>query len=262
MVSNNNPNAIVDHDPATVEEQIHEIDRQLARSTNEGEKAGFLLNKANLLRLLNRISEARGALRLALEQTPDDPEMRLVCDYIGGGLHDDEGSTREAYVLFTSALSKHRNLLDLPDHRFIYEDIQRYRAFELFEMGDCTDAVSLLEEILSFKLTERCRSNAYASLGNCYARMNEYETARKYLLQAIDRGDLHDWEGMAHYDLAKTYACLHLLQDSKREFELCVERVEKYNLSLEDIYRWLSRVCGGLGEKSESERYARLARPS
>ncbi len=69
-----------------------------------------------------------------------------------------------------------------------------------------------------------------ANLGNCYARMQNYETARKYLLQAIELGQLHEWEGMAHYDLAKTYACLHLLEESKREFELCAERAVEYQL--------------------------------
>jgi tetratricopeptide (TPR) repeat protein len=261
MALSKNPNAIVDYDPATVEGQIRELDSEFARATHGGERAGLLLNKANLLRLLNRITEAREAVHLALKLAPNDPETGLACDYIGGGLCDDEGKTSEAYTLLTAALAKHKELLDLPDHRIIYEDLQRRRAFGLFEMGDCTNAVPLLEEALSFESTER-KSGVLACLGNCYARMKEYEIARKFLLQAIELGNLHDWEGLAHYDLAKTYACLRLLQESKREFELCAERAAEFQLSLQDVYKWLTRVCRGLGEKSEAENYARLARPN
>ena len=260
MVFDRNPIANTPPDPATAETMVQEIDREYARSKNATERAGLLLNKASLLRLLNRISEAREALRLAFEQAPSEPEVQLSCDYIGGGLYDDEGKTTEAYTLLTAALARHKDLLNRPDHRIIYEDLQRRRAFGLFEMGDCPNSTPLLEEVLSFASTKR-RSVVLANLGNCHARMNDYEAARKYLVQAIELGDLHEWEGMAHYDLAKTYACLHLLEESKREFALCAERAAKYDLPLQDVYRWLSRICRGLGERAESDEYARLARP-
>jgi len=196
-----------------------------------------------------------------LQQTPDDPEAQLAFDYIGGGLYDDEGNADQAYKILTATLSKHRMLLDLPDHRIIYEDIQRHRAFGLVAMGDCAKAVPLLEEVLTFKSTER-KSAVLANLGNCLARMGDYEAARQTLLQAIELGDLGDWEGQAHYDLAKTYAYLHLLPESKKEFELCAQHAVEYRLPLEKIYHWLFRICRGMGEKAEAEHYARLARPS
>ena len=260
MVLDKHPNRNSRPDPATAEKMIQEIDRDIARSPNTKEKAGLLLNRANLLWLLNRASEAKESLQKALDQAPTDPETLFAFDHIMGSFLHQEGRLSEAYPLLTAALSKHRKLLDLPDRRFVYEDIQRYRATELFAMGDCKDAVPVLEEVLSFESTEH-KSIFSANLGNCYARMNDYERARKYILQAIDRGNLREWEGLAHYDLGKTYACLHLLQDSKREFKLCAERAVEYNLPLTDVYRWLSRVCKGLGEKSESEHYAQLARP-
>jgi tetratricopeptide (TPR) repeat protein len=261
MAVSRTQNATARPDPATAEKMMQEIDSGLARSTNAEERAGFLLNRATLLWVLNRTADAKEALRCALEQAPADPATRFAFDHIRGSFLHDEGNLGEAYALLTAALSKHRGLIELPKNRFVYEDIQRYRAFELFASGDCKGAIPLLEEILSFASTEH-KSVFLANLGNCYARMNDYETARKYLLQAIERGDLQEWEGMAHYDLAKTYASLHLLQESKREFQLCAERAAKYNLPLEDVYRWLSRVCRGLGEKSESEQYARLSRPA
>ena len=260
MVMDKHPSMNSRPDHATAEKMIQEIDRNLARSRNAKERAGFLLNKANLLWVLSRTNEAKDALQLALDQVPTDPETRFAFDHLMGSFLHQEGNLREAYALLTAALSKHRQMLDLPDRRFIYEDIQRYRATELFALGECKDAVPVLEEILSFESTEH-KSVFLANLGNCYARLNEHETARKRLVQAIKQGALHDWEGLAHYDLAKTYAALRLLQDSKREFKVCAERAVTYNLPLKDIYKWLSRVCWGLGETVEAEHYAKLAQP-
>jgi tetratricopeptide (TPR) repeat protein len=256
-----NPNAITQPDHAAVERQIQQIQIKLEHSTNAQERAGLFLSKANLLRLLNRTREASEMLRLALAETPNDPSTQLVVDYVNGELYDDEGNSSKAYDLLSAVLAKHQTLLGLPDHRFIYEEIQRYRAFELFAMGNCENAIPLLEELLFFKSTER-KSIIFAYLGNCYARSGSYEAARKCLLQAIELGDLGDWEGQAHYDLAKTYAFMHLLSDSKREFELCARRSVEYNLTPVKVYHWLYRVCRGLGEKGEADRYAQLARPT
>lgn len=261
MLLDNNPRAPAAPDPATAKSRIEEIDRKLISSAGAKDRAGLLLNKATLLQVLDHLGEAREALRLALEQTPDDPETRLVVDYLQGLFCHQEGNASQAYLLLTKALSKHAEMLSRPDYRFAYEDIQQRRAFELFALRDCKNAIPVLEEILLFDLASRDRSAALANLGSCNATLKNFEAARKYLEQALEVGNLQEWEGTVHFDLALTYACLHLLQESKHELELCAKRAAEYHLSLEKIYGWLARVCKGLGEKSESEHYARLARP-
>ena len=57
------------------------------------------------------------------------------------------------------------------------------------------------------------------------------------------------------------YAHLKLLQESKREFQRCEEHAAEYQLLLAQVYAWLSKICKELGEKDESERYSRMARP-
>ena len=84
----------------------------------------------------------------------------------------------------------------------------------------------LLEECLSFKLEPQIRSVFLANLGLCYG-----------------------------------YAHLGMLRESKRELQICEQNSVEYQLPMGPIYGWLRHVCERLGEKAESEQYARLARP-
>lgn len=262
MRLDNDPISATAPDPAMATRRIQEIDKDLLSCCSAKERAGLLLNKATLLQVLDRMSDAREALRLALEQAPHDSDTRLVFDYLQGLFCFHEGDASKAYLLLTEVLSNHAELLGKPDYRLVCEDIQQRRAFALFTLGDYTSAIPLLEKTLSFELTEQARSIALAYLGSSYASVKRFEAARKYLELAIQRGNLGQQEGTVHFDLALTYACLHFLQDSKNQLELCVERAVEYRLPLEKLHRWLSRVCKGLGQESESERYARLARPN
>jgi tetratricopeptide (TPR) repeat protein len=151
--------------------RIQEIDTQLASCANASERAGLLLNRANLLHVLRRMGEAREDLRLALEAAPNDPETRLAFDYLRGTLFHSEDKAGEGYAVFTEALSTHADMLRRAEYRFLYEDIQQRRAFEAFALYDCKKAIPLLEEILSFDLAVHERSAALANLGNCHAAL-------------------------------------------------------------------------------------------
>ena len=158
-------------------------------------------------------------------------------------------------------LSNHSERLRRSDVRSIYEDIQQRRGFDLFRLNKFQDAAPLLKECLSFDLKAEERSSALVNLGICYVKLKKFEEAKEYLLQACKMGVTKDWEGHVHFYLAFTYAQLQLLRESKREFQICEERAPEFQLPLPQLYNWLSRSCGLLGEKDEAQRYARLARP-
>jgi tetratricopeptide (TPR) repeat protein len=253
--------ALESGDPATAEEAFHEIDVRLQSLTSAREKADLLMRKAVLYEKVGRIDDARKQLRAALAEAPDEPDVRLQFDYIDGSIYHQEENFGEAFTRLTAVLSKYHARLALPDFRFVYEDIQQQRAFELFRLKKFQEAVPLFKECLAFDMKPEDRSSALANLGICYVKLKRYEDAKDYLLQACKMGVTKDWEGHVHFYLAFTYAQLQLLRESKREFQLCEERAAEYQLPLERLYVWLSRICGLLGEKAESERYARLARP-
>jgi tetratricopeptide (TPR) repeat protein len=243
-------------DPSAASAAIREIDSR-AQLTSGKEKAGLLLNKAVFLGILKCFDDAREALVLALHAAPDDPETRLVFDYIHRCLYHQEEKLAEAFSHFTAVLSKYADQWAYPQYKFIYEDIQQRCAVDLFRLRRFNDAIPLCIECLSFQLKPEDRSRVLAILGICYSELKNRHAARNYLLQACEAGLTDDWAIEVHFHLGLTCAHLKHLQDSKREFLLC-ERL----LPSDKVYGWLSRICGLLGEDAESARYAKLAKPN
>jgi tetratricopeptide (TPR) repeat protein len=249
--------AIESGDPSAASEAIHEIDSRVQQLTNGEEKVGLLLNKAVFLGILKRFEEAREALVTALQQIPDGAETRLHADYIDGCLYHQEAKTAEAFTHLTAVLSKYAPRWTAPQYKFIYEDIQQQRAFELFTLRRFKDAIPIFIECLSFEMKPVDRSCALASLGICYSQLKNRQAAKNYLLQACEAGLTDDWAIEVHFHLGLTYAHLKLLEDSKREFLLC-ERL----FPSAKVYGWLSRICELLGENAESAHYTKLAKPN
>jgi tetratricopeptide (TPR) repeat protein len=254
--------ALQTRDPATAEEAFREIDIQLRSLADGSEKANLILRKAVLLGIIHRFDDARRQLDLALEEAPDDPDVRFQFDFIGGTLCDEEGKPSEAVARLTTVLSNFGERLAKPEGRFLYEDIQLRRGLDLAKLSRFQEAAPLLEESLSFELRSEDRSRVLSNLGFCCCELKDYERAIRCFLQACEIGLTKEWEGHVHFYLALSYAHLNLFGEAKREFQLCEVRASEYQLQIQNVYRWLSWVCKGLGERAEAEKYARLSRPS
>jgi hypothetical protein len=75
-----------------------------------------------------------------------------------------------------------------PEYRFIYEDIQQKRGFDLVFLERFNEAVPVLSECLSFKLPRKDMSNVLANLGICYSELEDHEKALECLLKGKDMG--------------------------------------------------------------------------
>jgi hypothetical protein len=95
-------------------------------------------------------------------------------------------------------------------------------------------------------------------LGFCYLELKDYELARDLFLQAMTLGLTKEWEGVGNFYLGIAYFYTDMVRESKREFLLCEQLAATLQLPIVDIYGWLSSICKGLGEASESERFARM----
>ncbi len=243
-------------DPATAEEAFREIEKQLKSLGSGPERANLIMRKPVLYGILGRVDDARRQLGMALQEAPDDPFTRLQFDYLDGSLCHQEERVDEAFSRLTAVLTNYAELLAQPGLRFIYDDIQQHRAFELFRLRRFQEAIPIFEECLSLQMRPEDRSLALAELGICHSERKNREAARDYLLEACNAGLPDEWAGQVHFHLGLTYAHLKQLRESKQEFQLC----EKY-LPIPKVYAWLSKICGLLGERDEAERYARLSRP-
>jgi tetratricopeptide (TPR) repeat protein len=248
-------------DAAIAEEAFRRLNVQIESTSDVGEIATLYLGKATLHGVLGQFDDARRQLDLALQYAPDNEDIRLQHDFIGASLYDQERKPGEAYSKLTSVLSDYSERLSRPDVRFMYEDIQLRRGFDATSTGRFNDALPILRECLLFELKPTDKSIVLSDLGRCYSEAEEYESARDCLVQAICIGLTRESEGQAHLYLGIACARLGLFQDAKKEFLLCEERTAEYGLEIGKVYGWLSWICKGLGERSESERYSKLARP-
>jgi tetratricopeptide (TPR) repeat protein len=256
-------NAIELRDPTLARKALREIDLLLGSSAlDPNERVYLLFSKSSCYGILGNFEKAREQLSLALQQQPEDPDTRLTFELNGGLLCQQEGNYHEALERFTAVLSGQAQRLNRPELRFIYEDIQQRRAFLSVTLRQFQDAIPLLREILFFDLEKNVRSDALASLGHCYLELREWELAKDYFLQAKAIGVTKEREKTFHFYLGIAYFYTEALAEAKREFEICEAHAGEYQLPTFDLYGWLSSVSKRLGETVESERYARLARPS
>lgn len=243
-------------DPDEAVEALTKIDLRLSITRHKKERASLLLNRAVFCGILDRFDDARNDLHKAVLETPEDPDTRLQSDYIGAVLYDEEDNPGEALAAFSTLLSRYASRLAEPECKFIYQDIQLRRAFELSKLSKFREAISIFQACLAFDLTPQLRSGALANLGICYSQIKDRDAAKRYLVQASQSGLSEEWAPEVHFHLGLTYANLERLEDSKREFliceQLCPDPV---------VYAWLARICELLGQDSEAVQYARLAKP-
>ena len=247
-------------DPAEAEATIRELDAQLQTSRAPSERAGVHLQKAVLLGLLRRFGDSRRELRLAHEAAPHERQVLISHDFISAGLLHEEGNLQGAFSQYSGLLQKWSDELKKPEYRFMFEDVQTHRAFEAADLRDTDTAIPLLQEILEFTLLPERRAWALAQLGVCLFQTRKYQEAKNRLTQSLTFEQPLHWEGHLHFCLALTYAHLKQLTEAKKELLLCEQRCLEWGLSIKNIYGWLSRICGHLGETDQSKEYERLAR--
>ena len=248
-------------DPGDASKAIEEIDLLLASLSEPTERAQLLLRKALFLERLGQFDAALSELQRAKCEALDDIVIQVQREHITAGVHYQQHHFEEAYQESTAILTKYGDQLKRPDTRFIYEDIQQFRAFSLVQLLKFSDAIPLLHEILEFQLKEDDVPFALINLGICYSRVGRYEEAVSYLVKGLQLCPDYEWEAEAHCQLGIAYAHLKELHGAKRELQIYEKMAATYPLRMEKVYGWLWRVCVELGQEEESQHYRRLARP-
>jgi tetratricopeptide (TPR) repeat protein len=250
-------------DPLDAELAFKEIETELSSLTNPCERAALLLSKAALYGKLHRFIEAREEIVLALKAAPpDDPDITFQSESLDALFYHEERNLDEAFRRNTALLSKYAQHLQLTELRFIYEDIQQRRGFELVQLLRFEEAIPIFRECLSFKMQPEDSGEVLTYLGICYSRLKRYEEARDCFLDAFEVGLVNQTHGLVHFQLGIVYYHLGLFRKSKQELQLAEQHPNESKFPLKKLYRWLSSVCRVLGVTAEAEGYARLANPS
>lgn len=252
--------AVESGDPRLAKEALKEIDSLLPQTKDPNERVYLLFSKSSCYGILRDFVRARKQLGLALQEQPEDLNTKLSYEHHQGLLYQREGEYLKALEVFDTLLLQYASSLKRSDWRFMYEDVQQRRAFLCITLERFRDAIPLLMEILSFNLEKENRSEALAKLGLCHLELKDWPAARDYLLQARAVGVTKNAEKTFHFYLGIAYFYTDAPQEAKKEFQICESRAAEYELPLLNVYHWLASTCKLLGEVTESQRYARLAR--
>ncbi|HJT01340.1 MAG TPA: tetratricopeptide repeat protein [Terriglobales bacterium] len=252
--------AVESGDPRLAKEALKEIDLLLPQTQDPNERVYLLFSKSSCYGLLGDFDQAREQLNLGLQEQPEDIDTKLSFEFHQGLLYQHEDEYLKALEVFETLLLHYGQSLTRSELRFMYEAIQRRRAFLSVTLERFKDAIPLLKEILSFDLENEIRSEALAKLGLCHLELKDWSVARDYLLQARAAGVTKDAEKTLHFYLGIAYFYTHSPQEAKEQFQICESRATEYELPLLNVYQWLASTCKLLGEVAESERYDRLAR--
>ena len=251
--------AVESNDPDLVKDALQEIEVLLGTSSDQEDRLYLLFSRASCYGILGNFEEARRHLTFALRERPDE-SSQTTFDCMHGILAQTEKKYAEALNRLTAALKAHSETIKGAEFRFLYEDIQTRRAFLSVTLSKFQDAVPLLRESLSFDLSTELRSDVFASLGLCYVELKDYEASRDCFLQSIELGLTKEWKWKGPFYLGVACYYTSMLGEAKREFERCEELATEHPLPIIDVYGWLSSTRKGLGEVSESVRYAGLSK--
>jgi len=114
-------------------------------------------------------------------------------------------------------LSKCSHKLSGDEARKLHEDIQTQRAFTLMHLCRYQEARSILEEVVTFEMSQDCRADAHCQLARCYFELSDYKRAKEQCLMAQELGPGDDWASTFHYYFGYTLYELKEFEAAKRQ---------------------------------------------
>ncbi len=244
-----------------VQEALKEYHTLAQATVDLTERAMVILNEVNCLSDLGQATDARARLNDARALLPETSEFRANAEVSEACLDRAEGKFKRALKKLESVLREHANLLQTPNHRFLYEDIQIGRGMLLVELGRSPEARAILEEALTFDLDAEDRGSVLCYLGRCYLDLGELSIARERYEEALKNGGAPTHvETRARYELGRIYYHNEAYARAKEQFELREPTADASYPSKQELWQWLAKTCERLGLKSDAERYANLAR--
>ena len=241
-----------------------------SKTDNLFDKAGILLNVAHEFKELRDFQHARIQLEVVHELLSVDPSVSLASIdeenrrglLIGAALEDAriwaaEEKVTEAIEKLNSLLADYQLELAKPAFESVKQLIQRERAFLLTDIGSCSEALPILEDLDATEPHDRW---ILFYLGYCYMGAARYDQAKTILQKALQLGLSPDFEGRAHCALGVSLYGLKDYQRAKIEFEKGVKTASKRYIREAGIWRWLQQTCIALGLGAEAQHYAELVR--
>ena len=249
-------------DSGRIEEAIREFHAMAMESHDVNEKCGLMLNEVRCYADLGRLADSERVLGQIRQLVPDDSDVCFGVDFGAACVTAQGGNHDNAVLQYERILKEYACLLEAPEYRYYYEEIQRRKGLCLAFLGRYSEAIPVLREASSFSgLVPAIGQEVNLYLGICYAELHENNLAKEQFLHAIEFGLKNGVEAEARYRAAILYFAEGGFAQTKYQLESIVRtsREEIRNVPRKYIYVLLSRACWHLGEEENAKRYAKLA---
>jgi tetratricopeptide (TPR) repeat protein len=260
-------NAVAMRNSGRILAAIQEFQAMQEETTDANEKSALMLNEVRCYAELGQVVDAERILRRIRELVPDDVEAGFNVDFMAACVEAQGGHYEQAVRQFQTLLEEYVELLQIPDYRDFYEDIQQRRAFSMMHLRKYEDALPILKEAGSFFTTLKAedQQEVHLNLGICYMELHEDRLAKEEYLRAIEFGLNNSVEARARYCLAVVSFLEGGFAQAKYQLEWLLQaypQEEIPNVPRKYVYQQLSRTYHYLGDKENAKRYKKLAESS
>lgn len=240
-------------DSGRVQEALFEYEAMLNEPDLAADDRASLLHSISVCHY--RLGDvANGVLAIeAAKAAVQDDALRFYIDLQEGVLLWKRGRVDEALAIFERLLNNAAAGL-LPELR---RSAQIHRAQLLIQAGRGAEAIPALRELYDEGID---KGNSAYFLGCCLLRKGELEIAERMFAEAVQNSPERSIRLQAHYLLGRTYLRLRQFTNAKEHLKLCEAEAAESGVSLASLFTALAEATKRLGELSESERYAQLAK--
>ena len=246
--------AISIRDSGNQEGALEEFRALIERTEDPIEKASLIRNESNILTALRRFEEAWLSLQRARQIAQDD-ESKAHSDHQEGLLRSCEGRYEDALRIYDRILSEYPKVLEDVQNRYLYESIQADRGIMLAILGRAEQALPVLEEALTFDLSDEKKGSIFYNLGFCFQIMKQDQKAKSSFehvcqLSADPRCILG-----SRYSLGVLYGKEGAWGKALLELEWCEKHFIDGVIPRDYVYGCLVKVLRAVGRPAEAENY-------
>jgi tetratricopeptide (TPR) repeat protein len=253
--------AISVRDSGDQEGALAEFRSLIDKTEDPFERATLIGNEANILIVLHRFAEAKLSLKRA-RATAQDDSSEAHADYQEALLCIQEGRYSDALHFHERIFRKYPHIVRDPQNRYLYEALQADRGTVLCILGRAQEAIPILEEALTYEISDEKKGRAFYDLGFCYQGTKQDEKAEVAFEQA--RRLCKDPRVLvgARYSLGALYGKKGQWGKALQELEWCEEHFVNCDVPRDYVYGWLFKVLRAIGRPDEAERYRKLINAS
>jgi tetratricopeptide (TPR) repeat protein len=236
--------------------------RRLAFESDDSmEKANYLIEEAECLRLLGEFEKASTCVLTAKELVRGDVIASAQVEFFAATLLLTQNQRDDGLQALSTILKEYSNKLEGEEGRDLYKQIQMQRGFTSMHLGLYEDARPILEEVSLFEPPSQHGNDVHCQLGLCYFELGLYTLAREQFYLVRELGVSDEWASTYHYYFGYVFYKVEDFAAAKRELLLCLQSGTE-DPPQSSIYKLLAATYRKLGEPKQARLYEQSTRPS